>query len=229
MIKYSIALWMYFFSLTLVYAQANRNNTFEGTIKYGFELHGDMATVMKAFLPESMTFRFKDQNMAMSIDGGMMASMGNILFLGEKNEAYMIDKSAKKILKMNQKSKDLNPAPPIVVKEAEVLNIAGFPCQKYRISTRDKEGNAKISYLWATEKLQLPKIANPSGAADQFRNFTIKGVNGIPLKMTSTDPKMGTITLTALNIQPEKLSEAIFTLPEDYTLEEFDSMKAGFK
>lgn len=229
MIKINLFLLFLLFSFCSALSQSGKPSTFEGTIKYSFELNGDMATMMKAFLPESMTFRFKGQNMAMSIDGGIMASMGNILFLGEKNEAFIIDKSAKKILKMNPKSKELKPAPPIVVKEAEVITVAGFPCQKYRISTRDKAGNAKISYLWATDKLQLPKLNNPTGAADQFRNFTIKGVNGIPLKMSSNDPKMGNIILTAISINPEKVAESFFILPDDYTLEEFDPMKAGFK
>lgn len=215
---------------TQVSAQNNSSAShFEGSIIYSFELSGDMAAMLKSFLPESMTFRFKNSDMAMSIEGGVMAKMGDILFLGEKNEAYMIDKPNKKVMKISPKSKDFKPSPPVVVKESEVITIAGFPCNKYKIAIRDKEGNAKISYLWATEKLTLKKNGSSEGAAEQFRNFTIKGVKGIPLKMVNTQANLGTVTLTASRVIPEQLSNSYFTIPTDFAIEEFDPMKAGFR
>jgi hypothetical protein len=219
-----------FTTLSLSLWAQNDANTkhFEGSISYSFDLTGEMSAMLKTFLPESMTFRFRKMDMAMTIEGGVMSKMGNVIFLGEKNEAFMIDKENKKAMRIMPKSKDFKPSPPVVVKETETINIAGFPCSKYKIATRDKEGNAKISYIWATEKLSLIKNNNSDGAAEQFRSFTIKGVKGIPLKMVNTQANLGTVTLTATRIQPEKLSDSYFIVPEGYTIEEFDPMKAGF-
>lgn len=215
---------------TQVSAQNQSNSShFEGSIIYSFELSGDMAGMLQTFLPESMTFRFKNSDMAMSIEGGVMAKMGDILFLGEKNEAYMIDRPNKKVMKISPKSKDFKPSAPVVVKEAEVISIAGFPCHKYKVATRDKEGNAKISYLWATEKLTLKNNGSSDGASDQFRNFTIKGVKGIPLKMVNTQANLGTVTLTAIRVNPELLPDSNFSIPTGFSVEEFDPMKAGFR
>jgi hypothetical protein len=200
---------------------------FEGTIEYSMKLTGDMASMMAAFLPESMHFKFKDNHIAMIAQGGMMSSMGHIVYNGDQNEAFMIDKSNRKVYKMSRKSDDLKPKPPVVVKESEVVEIAGYKCTKYKIGTRDKDGNAQFSYLWATDQLQIRR--NESGAADarQLQSFMIKGVEGVPLKMMNTQAGVGTIVLTATKVNKETISEAQFKIPEGYAIEEFDPMKAG--
>ncbi len=219
-----------FTSLSLsLWAQNDTNSKyFEGSISYSFDLTGEMSAMLKTFLPESMTFRFRKMDMAMTIEGGIMSKMGNLIFLGEKNEAYMMDSENKKAMRVMPKSKDFKPAQPVVVKESETINIAGFPCSKYKIATRDKEGNAKISYVWATEKLQLLKNSNSEGSAEQFRSFMIKGIKGVPLKMVNTQANLGTVTLTAIRVLPEKLADSYFSIPIGYQIEEFDPMKAGF-
>jgi hypothetical protein len=219
-----------FTTLSLSLCAQNEANSryFEGSISYSVDLTGEMSAMLKTFLPESMTFRFRKMDMAMTIEGGIMAKMGNMIFLGEKSEAYLIDRENKKAMRVMPKSKEFKPSPPVVVKESETQNIAGFPCSKYKIATRDKEGNAKISYVWATEKLNLLKSNNSEGAADQFKSFMIKGVKGIPLKMVNTQANLGTVTLTATRVQPEKLADSYFCVPVGYSIEEFDPMKAGF-
>jgi len=198
---------------------------FEGSIQYSFKLTGDMASLMSSFMPESMIFRFKENNIAMNTIGGMMANMGNVVYSGKDNEAFMIDNSARKAYKLGRKSDDLKPKPPLVVKEQEVIDIAGYPCVKYKVVTRDKEGNAQISYLWATEKIQIKKSESPTADANQLQGFMIKGVNGVPLKMMNTQASVGTIVLTALKVTKEKLEDNLFVVPQGYTLEDFDPMK----
>lgn len=217
--------------VSLVYGQNQNTSTarqFEGSIVYSFELTGEMATMLKTFLPESMTILVRENDMLMSLDGGIMAAMGKFLMLGEKNEVYMIDDSKKKVMKVPPRSKELKTQEPVVVKEGEIITVAGFPCTKYRVGTRDKEGNARISYIWATDKLQLPGKKLASNGSEQFQNFMLKGVKGVPLKMINQHPQLGTITLTATRVNPEKPASSLFILPSDYSVEEFDPMKKGF-
>lgn len=225
--------WILTFTLLVgvTYSQGQTGSSsgnFEGSIVYSFELSGEMATMLKTFLPESMTIRVRENDMLMSLDGGIMAAMGKFLMLGDKNEVYMIDDSKKKVMKVPPRSKELKTQEPVVVKESEVITIAGFPCTKYRVGTRNKDGNARISYIWATEKLQFPGKKSPSNGNEQFQNFMLKGVKGVPLKMINQHPQLGTITLTATRVNPEKAPPGLFTLPSDYSMEEFDPMKKGF-
>lgn len=231
LLQYTLALLLIFngYKSLAQTGQASETSHFEGTIIYGFELSGDKASMLQSFLPENMTFRFRSTDMAMNIEGGIMSNMGNIIYKGEKNEAFMIDKSAQKVYKLSSKSKDMKPQEPVVVKEAEIITIAGYPCQKYKVATRDKEGKAQISYLWATEKLQLKKPAQNSGVAQQLQSFTIKGVKGVPLKMMNTQANLGTVVLTATKVTPEKLPDVWFSIPAGFAVEEFDPMKAAFR
>ena len=208
-------------------SKAKAPEYFEGTIEYSMKLTGDMASMMSAFLPESMHFKFKDKHIAMIAQGGMMSSMGHIVYNGDQNEAFMIDKSSRKVYKMVRKSDDLKPKPPVVVKEAEIVEIAGYKCTKYKIGTRDKAGNAQFSYLWATDEIQIRR--NDTGTADarQLQSFMIQGVEGVPLKMMNTQAGMGTIVLTATKVSKETISDSQFKIPEGYAIEEFDPMKAG--
>jgi hypothetical protein len=198
---------------------------FTGQVKYKFQLEGGMAELAKAFIPQAISFKFGEKNMAMITEGGMMSQMGNIIYNAETNEAFALQTAEKTAWRMNSKSGAIKLPDPVVLKESEMVTIAGYPCNKYKIVTRDEKGNPSISYVWATEKLNLYPTLQGT-ATKQMQSFMIKGIKGLPLKMMNTEETLGTTILTAIEIKPETVLPSEFLIPKGFVVKDFDPMSS---
>jgi len=204
-------------SLSSAWAQS----TFEGTIAYSFKLTGDMAEQVASFMPTGYTIKTKGNNSLVAMEGGMMAAMGTILHDGAADVTYMLDKTNKKALKMKADKNEVEPEVK-VTKEAEVVEIAGYRCQKYKVIMTTDEGSV-TQYIWAASDLKV--TPSKSGSGNMSGISFIKGIDGAPLKIVSTQEQLGTMIITATKVTPENLDASLFRVPEGYKVEDFDPAK----
>jgi len=200
--------------------------TFSGTITYDFKVSGPMADQVKGMMQEKQIVKIKGNNMRQSMKGGMMAQMmGDIIFLGDKKEAYILQPSEKKALKMStDEMKDEGPKPK-VTKLNEVVDIAGYKCQKYSIEIENDQLGTLTEYVWATKDIQ---VNNPKAGMKTNNSITMEGVDGVVLKMVTDMNGMFTLTMIATQVQKGDIPDSEFTLPKDYKIEKFDPSSFGF-
>lgn len=199
------------------FAQQN----FQGTLTYGFKFMGEGIEGMEAFLPTSYTFQVYKTSLLMKMEGGMAAMMmGNILVNGKKGEAYMIKDAEKIAYKMpNDEEKEESDSAPVVEMEDETIEILGYECQKYKVTTTTPEGEV-VQYVWATDKLKFPEMKG-GVSGGMGGSMAVKGVKGLPLKTMVNQGPM-TVTLTATEIKVETLDKNMFKVPKGYDVEPFN-------
>lgn len=202
--------------------------TFQGTLTYGFKFMGEGVEGMEAFLPQSYTFQVYKSDMLMEMEGGMAAMMmGKILVLGKKGEAYMLKDSEKTAYSMkNDDNEEKSDEPtPVIEKEDETIEILGYECQKYKVTTSTDEGEM-VQYVWATDKLAFPEMEGGGAAGGMGGSMSVKGIKGLPLKTMINQGPM-TVTLTATELTLEKLDKNMFKIPKGYSKEPFDPNMFG--
>ncbi len=200
---------------------------FTGTITYDFKISGPMADQVKGMMQEKQIIKIKGNNMRQSMKGGMMAQMmGDIIFLGDKKEAYILQASEKKALRMATDEMKDEGAKPKVTKLNEVVDIAGYKCQKYSIEIENEQlGGTLTEYVWATKDIQ---INNPKSGMKTQNSITMEGVDGVVLKMVTDMNGMFTLTMIATQVQKGDIPDSEFVIPKDYKIEKFDPNAFGF-
>lgn len=214
--------------LTLIFTIATVFSTFaqfEGKIVFESKLQGEGAEQLAAFAPKSYVYQVKGNDLLFKMNGGMAAMMlGEILVHGNDQTSYMLKHADKKAIKItgDEVAEDKTGEKPNVIKEDEVIRIAGYACQKYRVETGEGEGKA-TQYLWVTKdiKIKPPK----KGAPKTMKNVFIEGLDGFPLKIKVDTDAMGarlTMTMTAIEVDKSKLDKSLFKIPSDYVVEDLD-------
>lgn len=198
---------------------------FEGHIKYKYEMIGEGAESMAAFMPESMEIFTSTEGLVTKMNGGMMAMMmGKILV--NKDGAYIIQEGEQKALKMDEEDLEkeaANADEPKVEKLDETETILGYKCTKYKTVTKDEEtGEEMVNYLWVTDKFTMPEFNNANAGS----NVAVKGIEGIALK-TMTSVMGFTVTLVAEEVEEAKQDKSMFTIPKGYAVEKFDPNTFG--
>lgn len=193
--------------------------SFTGIITYDFKVSGPMADQVKGMIQEKQIVKIKGNNMRQSMKGGIMAQMmGDILILGDKKEAYILQANEKKALKINTDEKKDDAPKPKVTKLNETADIAGYKCQKYQIEVENAQlGGTLTEYVWATK--DIPVIKSNFKGGDKL---SIEGVDGMVLKMVTDMNGMFTLTMVASQVQKQDIPDSEFSLPKDYTVEKFD-------
>lgn len=217
-----IALFLFISLLSLSVSAQN----FTGTITYDFKVTGPMADQVKGMMQEKQIIKIKGNNMRQSMKGGMMAQMmGDIIFLGDKKEAYILQASEKKALKIATDEAKDEGAKPKVTKLNEVVDIAGYKCQKYSIEIENEQlGGTLTEYVWATKDIQ---VSNPNTGLKSQNSITMEGVDGAVLKMVTDMNGMFTLTMIATQVQKGDIPDSEFTIPKDYKIEKFDPAAFG--
>jgi hypothetical protein len=198
-------------------------------MKYDFNFVGEGIEAYQAMLPTGMEISVLKTDMLMEVKGGMAAmAMGRTLTKTKTGVSYMIKDSEETIYVMDpaKMKKDEDPnepkSEPQVIKEDEVITIAGHECQKYKVVSNTPQGES-TSYVWVTEKYKFPK-AETSANNGMSGMLDIKGVPGMPLKVMTTQMGM-TVTITASEINTKAPDKKLFKLPKGYAKEEFDMEK----
>lgn len=225
----------YVLALVMTFGLVQAQETFQGTLQYNFKMMGEGVEQYQAMLPTGMSMTVLKSDMIMEMQGGMMQMMmGKILVQGKKGKSYMIKDSEETIYVMDpEKMKqgdedDKETAEPVITKEDEVVTIAGYECQKYKVEVETAQGPA-TQYVWVTDKLKMPEMKSSGGGLSGMSSgISMKGLPGIPLKTMSTQGPM-TVIMTASKVDTKAPSKKLFKLPKGYSKEEFDlkSMMGG--
>lgn len=204
---------------------------FNGKITYGFDIAGEGAEQVKAFMPESMSMTFLKTDMIMEMKGGMVAMMmGKILVQGKKGKAYMIKDAEETIYVMNKPDEEdedgEEDAKPTVTATGETETIAGYECAKYEIVTETPEGPV-TSYAWSTEKIKPAKGKSDGGVSGMGMSaMSVEGLPGMPLRMETAQGPF-TIIFEAKEVDTTTPDKALFKLPKGYDKEDFDPAMFG--
>ncbi len=199
---------------------------FTGTIIYDIKVTGPMADQVKGMLQEKQIIKIKGNNMRQRMKGGMMEQMmGDIIFLGDKKEAYILQASEKKALRLATDEMKDEGSKPKVTKLNEVIDIAGYQCQKYSIEIENEQlGGTLTEYVWATKDIQ---ISNLKTGLKNNNSITKEGVDGVVLKMVTDMNGMFTLTMIATQVQKGDIPDSEFVIPKDYKIEKFDPSAFG--
>lgn len=216
----------FFWALLLISTTAFAQTNFQGTMKYDFNFMGEGIEAYQAMLPTGMELKVLKTDVLMEIQGGMAAmAMGRTLSKTKTGVTYMIKDSEETIYVMDPKAaKDEEPtADPVVTKEDEVITIAGYECQKYKIVGQTPQGE-NTSYVWVTDKFSIPKSSASGSGSGMSGMLDIKGVKGTPLKVMTTQMGM-TVTVTTKEVSMTAPDKKLFKLPKGYAKEPFDMAK----
>lgn len=209
--------------LTFAVSTSFAQKLFEGHIKYKFQISGEGAESMEAFMPTSMELFVSKKGMVTKMNGGMMAAMmGNIIV--NDNGAYILQDAEKKALEIDKEEMEKEAAEaeePVIEKLKETEKIQGYKCQKYKTTTKDESGAEVVSFMWVCSDYKMPEFKSPTSS-----NVTVKGVEGMVLK-TSSETMGFTVTLLAEEIDTKAPDKAMFSVPSDYTVEKFDVNSFG--
>jgi hypothetical protein len=214
-------------AIMLLMGTAFAQDQMQGTLKYEFNFMGEGIEAYQAMLPTGMEMKILKTDVLVEIQGGMAAmAMGRTLIKTKTGVSYMIKDSEETIYVMDPskdpKEEDATETDPTVTKEDEVITIAGYECQKYKVVAQTPEGE-NTSYVWITDKFTTPK-AEGGGGAGMSSMLDIKGVKGTPLKVMTTQMGM-TVTVTVKEVIKTLPDKKLFKLPKGYAKEPFDASK----
>lgn len=220
--KFSFALVAAVLMALGTYAQTS----FQGTIKYDFKFMGEGIEAYEAMLPTGMDMKVYKTDILVEVQGGMAAmAMGRTLSKTKTGISYMIKDSEETIYVMDPAAKKdeepAEPSKPVVTKEDEVITVAGYECQKYKVVANTPQGES-TTYVWVTDKFVIPKSENSGGGMSGM--LDVEGLNGTPLKVMTTQMGM-TVNLTASEVSTTVPDKKLFKLPKGYAKEPFDAEK----
>lgn len=213
-----------FFAAILMFAAMTfAQDPFQGTIKYEFKFMGEGIEAFQAMMPTGMEINVLKSDISTEMQGGMVAMMmGRTISKTKKGIGYMIKESEETIYVMDPKKMKSDEGEevkedPVVTKEDEVINIAGYECQKYKVVQGEN-----TTYVWATDKFILPQGTSTGGGMSGMVNM--KGVKGTPLKVSTTQQGLS-VNLIAKEVSTTPPSKSLFKLPKGYAKEDFDVEK----
>ncbi|MCX7768637.1 MAG: DUF4412 domain-containing protein [Flavobacteriales bacterium] len=192
------------------------------TVVFRMKIVGEMADLLGPMMPQKMIVRSDGGNARITLEGGMAASMmGDILYLEKKDETFMLRDKEKTAYKM-PKNSDVGEVKPEVTPLGEE-NVNGYECKKYKVVLKTEEGSIDQT-MWTTTAIPIPKPKrNTTGGSGA--GLFLQEVEGYPVKVEQSLQRMGlqlqqTIELERFDTQP--LDAALFQLPDNYKIKDFD-------
>jgi len=198
---------------------------FEGEFNYSFEVKGEQAEMVKAFMPSSMKIIVKGTKSHSYMEGGMSSEILTI-----DGQSYMLDREAKtaqKMPKMDDKAQSEVTKSMKAVKTNEKKDIASYPTEKY-IVTSEESGKKVTMVMWMTTKIEMPiEVAN-----SMFKELKgIKDLKGVPLKVEIVTPVSETdnmtIEMTVTSIKKGAVTPADLELPKDFKITAYNAQGMG--
>lgn len=168
-------------------------------------------------VPKSFTVKMKDGNSYTQVEGGAMATAGDILHLKTVDKTYYIKKSTKTYsLAPQSKPTSTTEATVTVTPTTETIKILNYTCTKY-IVLFTEAGKTKTMTVWATKDLkqyssgsfQTGGVGNPSHVS------ALKKIDGVPLKIEMTEQGQ-TVVMEVVELKNTTLAASEFILPLDY-------------
>jgi len=181
---------------------------------------GDVNSAM----PSRFVVKIKNQDMAMSMDGGMFKM--ETLYLHDKNASYKIDRAAKTYSPMPAHTEDpKNKTEVKVTKTGETAKILDYTCTKYIVDITG-QGHTIQQFVWSTTALKdfdLKSLAKQRAGNNQYRIF-YEQIDGVPLKTEMNTPQ-GKMSMEATELKRQSLPASDFVIPSGYKEVPFDMFK----
>lgn len=200
---------------------------FEGKVTYEYEYEGEGIDQYSMFLQTGTVYYFKGKDVRFEMIGGMSAMMGATLMDGDEGKIYLINELQKKAFIMDEDTsatRSTDAANNITVTDENTEEkILDYNCRKYKV--QDK-ADGSIVYVWLTTELDF---VNPEEFGGASAGLFFPGVSGVMLKMQSEmdmgDGNVFTATQIVKEITAGTQESSLFSVPADYTIEEFDASK----
>jgi hypothetical protein len=194
---------------------------FKAMMEANPQIKAQLETMIKAseggqitsMMPTGFTVKIKGSNSLSKMEGGIMGNM-EILYLGDKNTTYNIDREAKTYTVVSKSADTIKISDVKVTKTGETTKVLGYTCTKYIVESM-VQGRKLNQILWATPEvkgLDLKSLARQRMANGQQGIFYEK-VDGIPLKMQVIQPE-GTMTMEAVDLKKQSLSASEFSVAD---------------
>ena len=213
---------------------------FEGVIRYEILNSGEK----NVNVPRESAYYLKGHNLMVRIFMETGEEMARILLVGDERTIFMIDDVQKSAVKL-QLQQEITTRPgniPDQYKEAyeqaiEQQNdrveqmkpamkvtgdsaiIAGYECIKYQLEYSARQQQSS-SFVWLTRDIQF---AFPDSLmAGENPLFQFLGSSGFPLRLIMSNNGKS-FEMIASRVEPEKLKDELFTIPDDYTISDMTS------
>ena len=219
--------FFYLMLLALGSTTLSAQKTFYGTVEYKYEMKGEGAEMMAAFMPEKMVVKYGEKSMMTFMEGGMMGNMmGKIIVNGESGENFVIKDGEQAVYMIETEEMEEQAASqetPKVEKLNEKKDILEYACQRYKVTTM-QEGEEMVQYIWVTDKLKAPEIKAP-GANQMGGMVATSDIPGFPMEVEVAVPETGmTLLLSVVKLDKTKVAASEFDRPKDYEVKDFAEM-----
>lgn len=195
---------------------------------FTYEINGEGAEEMKAFMPEGMVVKYGDNKMATEMEGGMLsAMMGRIIV--NAGEAYVVKDSDQTVYVMDdtdmEGAKDAVENQPKATKvDGETKEILGYNCQKY-LFTMKQDGQQIEQVVWATDAFKAPDMKLPNQGSMGSGMLSMGGIDAMPLQVDIAMPNMPvTMVLKATEMEEGEVPDEVFAKPAGYEEKPFSEM-----
>jgi len=206
-----------YYSLLILFLAAFRPAApFEGTIRYDVQIKGDVGPLAN-MMPKYYQFSVKGSDVKMKSDASLV---GEILMKTVENKAYLLKRGEKTAYFFDLSSRKLAASKPKVTKLKGTETIAGYPCQKYTVVSKDEDGETVNQTVWAAADLSVPK-PKKAAAIPNAGEFFVEGVEGFPLKMITQSSEF-TMTTTATQVEKKQLAASEFVIPAGFAVKDLD-------
>jgi hypothetical protein len=223
--KIQFTLLLCFASFVALQAQ----KPFQGTIKYAYEVEGEGAEQMKAFMPDGMVIKYGDNKMSTEISGGLVAAMMGRIIVND-GEAYVVKDSDQTVYVMDDEdmegAKDAVENQPKATKVAgETKEILGYTCTKYLL-TMEQEGQKMEQVIWATDAFKAPNMKMPNQQGSMGSGIlSMGGIDGMPMQVDIGLADMPiTMVLKVIEMEEGKVPDNAFEKPAGYAEKPFSEM-----
>ena len=156
----------------------------------------------------------KDGNILTRMEGGSYVLRPELLYLKYEERSAQISTSRQNYLYFPSA---VPATPPRVIKKDEVIQIKGFPCQRYEVELQHKKGYPSRQIIWATEAISNidRKLFLKIGNGINQENMLFDGIDGIPLRVQSFYPGASS-TLELVEMRTEELRDTDFIIPTGF-------------
>ena len=170
-----------------------------------------------SILPKSFVVKSKGNHTLTKMEGGMMPM--EMLYLPEKNQAYMLNRNAKTYSLLPSGNDAANKRDSLrykVIKTSETRKILNYTCTKTIVELTTDKG-ALNQVFWTSTDIKGIDMRSLSrqrmGGGNQ--SFYYEGISGVPLRMEMLSAQMNMV-MEVIDIKKESLPAAEFTIPADY-------------
>lgn len=171
---------------------------------------------VSSMMPTGLTVKIKGSNSLAKMEGGIMGNM-EILYVGDKNLSYRLDREAKTYSIISVGDSDTIKVSDVkVTKTSETTKVLGYTCTKYLVESTI-QGHPIQQVMWATPEikgLDLKSLAKQRMGNGQQGIFYEK-IAGVPLKMEIKQPEGGMI-MEAVDLKKQSLPASEFSIPAGF-------------